>query len=457
MRFRFLILMMLLAVIAQSATPQHTREPLSRNQVMALVKAGMETPELVKLIHEHGIGFDLTDDYLQALRQVGAQEPVIQALRAVRPKPLTQEQVLQLVVGHVPSEHAAALVKQRDIDFLPDEEYLKTLRLAGANDTLIAALREASAAASLQLVVETLPNAEVYLDGELQGRADAQGELKLKARLGVHALRISLQGKKDFGQNVTLAGVQTTKIEARLEDALSPGAVRQNPKDGLEYVWIPPGTFSMGCSPGDNECLQVEKPSHQVTITKGFWLGQTEVTVAAYRRFVESTGTQMPAPPSFNPNWSDAQMPIANISWDNAQAYCRWAGGRLPTEAEWEYAARSGSTEVRYGPSGDVAWYSDNSGQKTHDVAQKRANALNLYDMLGNVWEWVNDWYDANYYQNSPSQDPLGPANGQHRALRGGSWSNNSQNVRVSNRSEFTPIPGLGDLGVRCARDADTP
>ena len=164
MKLRFLILIMSLAVIAGPGVPQQTQGPLSKNQVMALVKAGMETPELVKLIHEHGIDFDLSDDYLQALRQVEAQDPVIQALRAARPKPLTQEQVLELVAGHVPSQRAATLVKQHGIDFLPDEEYLKTLRLAGAEDTLIAALREASAAATAQLVVETSPNAEVYLD-----------------------------------------------------------------------------------------------------------------------------------------------------------------------------------------------------------------------------------------------------------------------------------------------------
>ena len=101
-------------------------------------------------------------------------------------------------------------------------------------------------------------------------------------------------------------------------------------------------------------------------------------------------------------------MPIVNVSWDDAQAYCGWMGGRLPTEAEWEYAARGGSTEARYGNLDDIAWYGKNSGNQTHDVAQKRANGFGLYDMLGNVWEWVSDWYDQYYYQSSPSQDPQG-------------------------------------------------
>jgi len=142
------VLVMLLALIAQPGPPQQANVPLGEDQVMTLVKAGMATPELVKLIHEHGIDFELTDEYLKSLRHAGAQEAVIQALHAARPKPLTRDQVMELVAQGVPAERAAMLVRQRGISFVPDDRYLQTLRLAGGDDALIAALRGLVSAAS---------------------------------------------------------------------------------------------------------------------------------------------------------------------------------------------------------------------------------------------------------------------------------------------------------------------
>ena len=238
----------------------------------------------------------------------------------------------------------------------------------------------------------------------------------------------------------------------------SPGEVRGNPKDGLKYVWITSGTFMMGCSPGDTECAAEEKPTHQVIITKGFWLGQTEVTVGAYKRFAGAMGLQMPHEPYYserplNPGWGDEAMPMVDVTWDDAQAYCGWAGGRLPTEAEWEYAARGGSAEARYGPIEEVAWYFKNSGLKTDEVGKKRANRFGLYDTLGNVWEWVNDWCDQSYYQNSPLQDPTGPVVGQFRILRGGSWVGVPKFVRVSARLRASPTFDSNNVGFRCGRE----
>jgi formylglycine-generating enzyme required for sulfatase activity len=529
MKTCFFILMISFAVMAQAGAPPQAEKPLTKDQIMVLVKAGMDNTQLAKAVGERGIDFEPTDDYVEALRKAGAQDVLIHALHAARPQPLTEDQVLQLVAGGVPSQRAAALVTQRGVDFTASDQYLDTLRTAGADDTLLTAVRQASAAVRGNLVIETSPDAEVYLDGELQGRANAQGQLALKPKLGAHALKVTLKGKKDFEQSVTLAGLQAVEIEARLADApgsirvrtqagarvtldnesrgssdangelvlsnlsrgvhelrisaplkkdyqqavtvlggeenrveaklenLTAGTLRENTKDGLKYAWIPPGTFMMGCSPGDSQCAKNENPPHQVTITRGFWIGQVPVTVRAYKRFAGATGRQMPDPPSFNSGWTNENMPIVGVDWNDAQAYCGWVGGRLPTEAEWEYAARGGSTEARYGPIDEIAWYGK-SGREPHPVAQKRANGFGLYDVLGYVSEWVNDWYDGNYYQSSPAQDPQGPGSGRHRVLRGGSWGINPRLVRVSDRDNLNPaVRNSVDLGFRCGGEAGIP
>jgi formylglycine-generating enzyme required for sulfatase activity len=194
-----------------------------------------------------------------------------------------------------------------------------------------------------------------------------------------------------------------------------------------------------------------------VTITKGLWIGQTPVTTGAYKRFAAATGRQMPDAPTFNSGWANENMPIVDVAWDDATAYCGWMGGRLPTEAEWEYAARGGSAEARYGNLDEIAWYKQNSGNQTHDVAQKLPNTFGLYDILGNVWEWVNDWYDEHYYQSSPSQDPSGPVSGVYRVLRGGSWNDFPWVVRVSFRDWGTPNVKDDTVGFRCGGEVFAP
>ena len=237
-----------------------------------------------------------------------------------------------------------------------------------------------------------------------------------------------------------------------------PGEERRNPDDGQTYVWILPGEFQMGCSPGDQECYENEKPAHKVRISRGFWLGQTPVMVGAYRRFAESTGIAMPAQPVFaernlNPKWKDSEQPMVMITWEEAKRYCEgWAKGRLPTEAEWEYAACVTTTEPRFGELDAIAWYAHNSDGRIHPVKQKQPNAWGLYDMLGNVWEWLADWYEEGYYGTLPSMatDPKGPPSGTQWVARGGAWGNNPRFLRVSYRGERTRLPQrLSGLSLR--------
>ncbi len=179
-------------------------------------------------------------------------------------------------------------------------------------------------------------------------------------------------------------------------------------------------------------------------------MGRTEVTVGAYQRFAQATGKSMPPAPSFG---QDESHPVVNVTWHDAAAYCQWAGGKLPTEAEWEYAARAGTTGPYYGELDAIAWYSSNSANHTHPVAQKGPNAFRLYDMLGNVWEWVADWDGEKYYAGSQARDPQGPLGGTARVLRGSSWSISPWNLRASLRVGSAPGVRGSNLGFRCVRE----
>jgi formylglycine-generating enzyme required for sulfatase activity len=202
----------------------------------------------------------------------------------------------------------------------------------------------------------------------------------------------------------------------------------------------------MGCSPFDTYCGGDEKPEHEVEITKGFWLGRTEVTVAAWTRYVDATGKQMPEVPFFNPGWKDHAKPMAKVNWKEAADFCGWVGGRLPTEAEWEYAARAGTRYATYGDVEQIAWDLTRV-RGAQEVATKEPNAWGLHDMIGNVEEWVNDWYYARYYDVSPRSDPQGPPVGEVRVLRGGSQH------RVSRRDAMRPLLAPEIAGLRCVWD----
>ena len=237
---------------------------------------------------------------------------------------------------------------------------------------------------------------------------------------------------------------KTRRLDLRETEPDGP-RIKLSPIDSLEYVWIPPGTFQMGAVPGDDASTDDEKPPHLVTISKGFWLGRTPVTVAAYKRFVKETRGEMPG-----------HHPIVRVTWDKAVVYCQWAGGcgRLPSEAEWEYAARGGKGGFVY-PWGN-AINKENAnydGGGTSPVESYPAYGFGLFDMAGNVWEWYSDWYDDNYYSQSPDKDPQGPSSGTERVLRGGSWDDFPEDLRASVRDGGVPEVTDVVVGFRCARE----
>ena len=210
------------------------------------------------------------------------------------------------------------------------------------------------------------------------------------------------------------------------------------------------GTFQMGKNP----VTQDEQPVHSVTVSS-FYLDATEVTWARYSIFCSSTGRAFPLAPPWGYRPGD---PVVNITWLEAAAYARWAGKRLPTEAEWEYAASGGRPGRGYVFSGGdvldaVAWCSPNSDGMPHTVAVKAPNELGLYDMSGNVMEWCFDWYGAGYYGASPSFNPSGPAIGASRVLRGGWWGSDSLECRTSCRGASDPSTRHPGLGFRCAEN----
>jgi formylglycine-generating enzyme len=262
-------------------------------------------------------------------------------------------------------------------------------------------------------------------------------------------------------------------------------------------VLINGGTFDMGSDGG----MPNEGPAHKVQL-KAFWIDQHEVTVADFSKFVAATNFQTDAEKLgwsgvFNmssqswevvqgANWRHPEgpqslakqdEPVCHVSWGDAAAYSKWAGKRLPTEAEWEYAARGGLEGKAYPWGGDLRpggkpaanwWQGDFPVENTGEdgfigrapVMSFRPNGYGLFDAVGNVWEWCSDWYGEDYYLKTPSLAPTGPETGEERVIRGGSWlcsENYCTNYRVAARSHAAPDSGLNNLGFRCVRDIESP
>jgi len=226
-----------------------------------------------------------------------------------------------------------------------------------------------------------------------------------------------------------------------------------NPKDGAEMVYVPAGEFLMGSTEGEGYEYDGERPQHTVYLD-GFWIYKNLVTVAQYRKFCQATGRQMPEEPDWQ--WQD-DHPIVNMIWDDAVAYAKWAGAALPTEAQWEKAARG--TDGRQYPWGND-WDAakcvnsvDGELDPTRPVGScpDGASPYGALDMAGNVWEWCADWYSDDYYKSSSPRNPTGPATGTWRVLRGGSMADNDPfSFRAAMRFKGDTTYGCINFGFRC-------
>jgi sulfatase modifying factor 1 len=280
----------------------------------------------------------------------------------------------------------------------------------------------------------------------------------------------------------------TVIINAALSQTSGKGI---NPIDGAETVEINSGEFMMGSDPDELDQIwrrlnwkiewiqhtKNEQPAHRVRID-GFRMYRHNITVARYRQYCDKTGRSMPAAPRWG--WND-NHPIVNVSWEDAKAYCSWAGGRLPSEAEWEYAARGGKTGIggrartvfAWGdeyPKSRVANLAEQSFKKssyynpnfhlfadyddgyphTSPVGEFPPNGYGLHDMAGNVLQWCEDWFDSEYYRRSPSANPTGPASGQRRVLRGGAFDLPPEMARIARRLSNLPDIHHDEKGFRC-------
>ena len=213
-------------------------------------------------------------------------------------------------------------------------------------------------------------------------------------------------------------------------------------------VKVEAGSFNMGATPEMQAPYEVEKPVHRVTLTNNYYIGKYEVTQALWQAVMGSN-------PSY---FKGDDLPVEQVSWNDCQDFISKLNAmtgkrfRLPSEAEWEYAARGGKKSRGYQYSGsntlgDVAWYEGNSGSKTHAVGTKQPNELGIYDMTGNVYEWCQDWYGS--YSSSPQTNPTGAASGSYRVSRGGSWNYSARFCRASCRFDGTPDCRDGYLGLR--------
>ena len=267
-----------------------------------------------------------------------------------------------------------------------------------------------------------------------------------------------------------IATLSISQMQGATAGMTASDAADQVGKDGGPMVLVPAGSFPMGVPPGDRDGGRDEYPRHEVFLD-AYYIDKYEVTNGRYLEFIRVTGHRKPQHPS-NPKrnlWQGGMMPeevtdrpVINVDWYDADAYCRWAGKRLPTEAEWEKAAK-GTEDYRF-PWGDVEptdkhlnflqrWVGERTLMPVGSYEAGKS-PYGVYDVAGNVFEWVADWYDSGYYAKSPAKNPKGPETGTRKVVRGSGWQSETPTVRIFTRFGSDPKNRNESTGFRCAKDA---
>jgi formylglycine-generating enzyme required for sulfatase activity len=413
----------------------------------------------------------------------GKNSPYTESLARIITEPgLDIEDVFREVGKDVQSKTAGEQVPWK-MDSLTEKFYFNaTIKVEGTiqvsnvpGPSSLPSKSDKAATGSIK-VKSTPAGAAVYVNGAPKGSTPisinglSPGNVGLKVvHDGYESVEdsVKIEAGKDESMNYTLARVAvappaTPSMEARVKppSTTTTPARREwkDPATGMEFVWVEGGTYRMGCGPEAAGCPSNEAPDHEVAVS-GFWIGKYTVTQCQWQKVMGNN------PSGFK---KGDNYPVETVSWNDAKDFIQKLNSksghtfRLPTEAEWEYAARSGGKAEKYAGGNDVdavAWYGSNSGKSTHPVGTKAPNGLGIYDMSGNVWQWCEDIYDSDAYKKQQRNSPVVNSGGSQRVLRGGSWSRDATWVRCAFRGHWDPSShGLGGslggtgLGLRLVR-----
>ena len=365
----------------------------------------------------------------QRLKSIDAQ--VAQVLPEMKPlfdhvRKTVQGRIAQLEANDVPSGAISTKASSNVVKIAPTT-IATTPTAPAATATAPTAIANMPASNSVTIAPNTIENLPPVTEAEL---------------IAITPMT-TLEWADVLEQNPNPKVVTNADLLARIQATGLPWRVKDK-SAGIEMLLVPPGKFIMGASPGDTEATDAEKPAHEVTLTKPFYLGRTEITQAQWYKVTGEEAGHFKL---------SSEHPVESVTFENVNNFLKKAGNGLglPTEAQWEYCCRAGTKGAAYGDLDSIAWYSNNSKNTTHAVAQALANELGFYDMLGNVSEWCSDNYAP--YTEASQTDPSGPANATDRVLCGGHWFNYSSGCRASSRSGRDSNYHSYGIGFRVARN----